>query len=109
MGIHVALQQDTDLSGVSRLFILLLSREVSQMQASRINTKTLGIHIPEDGRPLPGVDSGSSRICLHVLTGRVDVPKVCTRQFECYHCGFDQLLDDMDAAGQPDCCIAVSR
>ena len=43
--------------------------------------------------------AGRSRMCLHVLTGRVDAPKVCTRQFECYHCGFDQLLDEMDTAG----------
>ena len=47
-------------------------------------------------RPLPRSGSGSSRTCLHVLAGRVDAPKICTRQFECYHCGFDQLLDDMD-------------
>ena len=44
-------------------------------------------------------EPGRSRMCLHVLTGRVDAPKVCTRQFECYHCGFDQLLDVMDTNG----------
>ena len=46
--------------------------------------------------PLSGIESGFSRLCHHVLSGRVEAPKICTRQYECYHCGFDQMLDDMD-------------
>jgi glycine cleavage system H lipoate-binding protein len=45
---------------------------------------------------------GSSRPCRHVLTGRVEAPKLCTLNYECHHCSFDQLLDDMDLTGVPD-------
>ncbi len=36
--------------------------------------------------------------CRHVLTGRVDAPKTCTRSYECYHCEYDQMLDKEDMA-----------
>jgi glycine cleavage system H lipoate-binding protein len=39
---------------------------------------------------------GHSRPCRHALTGRIDAPKICTQNYECYHCPFDQMLDDMD-------------
>ncbi len=39
---------------------------------------------------------GASRPCRHTLTGRFSAPKICTRNYECYHCSFDQMLDDMD-------------
>ncbi|WP_022665574.1 glycine cleavage system protein H [Desulfospira joergensenii] len=41
---------------------------------------------------------GSSRPCRHALTGRVDAPKICTLNYECFHCSFDQMLDEMDTA-----------
>jgi len=41
---------------------------------------------------------GASRPCRHALTGRIDAPKICTNNYECYHCQFDQMLDDMDLA-----------
>ena len=44
---------------------------------------------------------GSSRPCRHVLTGRVEAPKLCTLNYECHHCTFDQLLDDMDESEVP--------
>ncbi len=39
--------------------------------------------------------------CRHVLTGRVSAHKVCTKNYECYHCAYDQMLDeeDMDFMG----------
>ncbi len=40
--------------------------------------------------------SGASRPCRHVLTGRIDAPKICTMNYECYHCPFDQMLDELD-------------
>jgi len=58
-----------------------------------------------DNRRFLRTESGRSRVCLHVLTGRVDAPKICTREFECYHCGFDQLLDDMEIAGNAGPCV----
>lgn len=39
---------------------------------------------------------GHSRPCRHALTGRIEAPKICTQNYECYHCPFDQMLDDMD-------------
>jgi glycine cleavage system H lipoate-binding protein len=39
---------------------------------------------------------GASRPCRHALTGRVDAPKICTLNYECYHCAYDQMLDEED-------------
>ena len=39
---------------------------------------------------------GSSRPCRHVLTGHVSAPKICTKNYECYHCAYDQMLDELD-------------
>ena len=39
---------------------------------------------------------GSERPCRHTLTGRIDAPKICPLNYECYHCEFDQMLDEMD-------------
>jgi glycine cleavage system H lipoate-binding protein len=43
---------------------------------------------------------GASRPCRHALTGRIEAPKICTMKYECYHCPYDQMLDDMDLAQQ---------
>jgi glycine cleavage system H lipoate-binding protein len=40
--------------------------------------------------------TGSSRPCRHALTGRVNATKICTMSYECYHCPYDQMLDEMD-------------
>jgi len=45
---------------------------------------------------------GASRPCRHALTGRIDAPKICTRSYECYHCPFDQMLDEMDLVREID-------
>jgi len=42
--------------------------------------------------------------CSHRLTGRTEAPKICIHNYACYHCPFDQMLDDMDLA--PDACAA---
>ena len=44
---------------------------------------------------------GASRPCRHSLTGRIDAPKICSLNYECYHCTFDQMLDDADVAQEP--------
>ncbi len=36
--------------------------------------------------------------CRHALTGRVTAAKVCTNNYECNHCAYDQMLDDEDMA-----------
>ena len=40
--------------------------------------------------------AGADRPCRHSLTGRVQAPKICMLNYECYHCAYDQMLDDMD-------------
>ena len=39
---------------------------------------------------------GASRPCRHALMGRIEAPKICTMNYECYHCPFDQVLDELD-------------
>ena len=39
---------------------------------------------------------GPTRPCRHTLTGRFSGPKICTSNYECHHCAFDQMLDEMD-------------
>jgi len=41
---------------------------------------------------------GPERPCRHALTGRIDAPKICPMNYECYHCAFDQMMDDFDLA-----------
>jgi hypothetical protein len=37
---------------------------------------------------------GSSRPCRHAVTGNVSVPKICALNYECFHCAYDQMLDE---------------
>jgi len=63
------------------------------------------------GQPKPGRSFGLAEIvygddgpmkygrchwCRHVVSGRIQAPKLCTRQEECYHCAFDQMLDEYE-------------
>jgi len=41
---------------------------------------------------------GADRPCRHVLTGRIDQPKICTHNYQCQDCAFDQMLDDIEIA-----------
>jgi hypothetical protein len=42
------------------------------------------------------------KACTHMLTGRVPF-KLCSRNYECRNCAYDQLLDDYDRLlGQED-------
>lgn len=42
---------------------------------------------------------GANRPCRHALTGRIAAPKICPHNYECYHCAFDQMLDEADMGG----------
>ncbi|MBI9088884.1 MAG: glycine cleavage system protein H [Desulfobacterium sp.] len=42
---------------------------------------------------------GSDRPCRHLLTGRIQQPKICVNNYACGRCPFDQMLDDLDGAG----------
>ncbi len=48
------------------------------------------------GAQLKRLHDGGSRPCRHYLTGRVESPKICTNNYECRHCDYDQMLDDRD-------------
>lgn len=37
-----------------------------------------------------------NRPCLHVESGRTVIPKICTRGYECWHCAFDQWIDEIE-------------
>ena len=41
---------------------------------------------------------GAERPCRHSLTGRIDAPKICPMNYECFHCAFDQMMDEYDLA-----------
>lgn len=45
---------------------------------------------------------GATRPCRHTLTGRIEAPKICVNNYECYHCAYDQMLDEMDMADTGD-------
>jgi glycine cleavage system H lipoate-binding protein len=45
---------------------------------------------------------GAQLPCRHTLTGRVDSPKICIYNYECQHCPFDQLLDEIDLVKEPE-------
>jgi glycine cleavage system H lipoate-binding protein len=51
---------------------------------------------PEWVEQLKARYQGAERPCRHNLTGRIDAPKICTMNYECYHCTFDQMLDEED-------------
>lgn len=47
---------------------------------------------------LNGGKYGATPVCIHRLTGRVSVPKVCLWNYACESCAFDQWLDDVDGS-----------
>jgi hypothetical protein len=38
--------------------------------------------------------------CLRIGDSQTTIPKVCTRGYECWHCSFDQWLDEMEGSLQ---------
>ena len=66
-------------------------------------------HAPEWVEYLKKRYRATARPCRHALTGRIDAPKFCTMNYECYHCPFDQMLDEADLVrdtGAPHCKLA---
>lgn len=37
-----------------------------------------------------------SHVCHHVSAGRINAPKRCVLNHECFHCAYDQWLDAID-------------
>jgi len=36
------------------------------------------------------------RLCLHTGSGRIQIAKTCIHDYQCWHCAFDQWLDEME-------------
>ncbi len=47
-------------------------------------------------------------VCLHVEKGRIQTPKICIRDYECWHCGFDQWLEEMETSRTKDESLKVA-
>jgi len=59
-----------------------------------MKTKTKKEHPPEWAEHLKTCYRGSSRPCRHAFTGLINAPKICVFNYECFHCAFDQMLDE---------------
>ncbi len=35
------------------------------------------------------------QLCIHALTGRAPLTKMCAHNYECGSCAYDQMLDDV--------------
>ena len=70
-----------------------MQRAMSSGSPSEIELK-----VPDWVKYLKTRYPGAERPCRHVLTGRVDAPKICPLNYECYHCAFDQMMDEIDVA-----------
>jgi glycine cleavage system H lipoate-binding protein len=70
------------------------------MQRAMRSGKKIGAQKEEHGwvEHLIATHPGSERPCRYALTGRIDAPKICPMNYECYHCAFDQMMDDLDFA-----------
>ena len=51
---------------------------------------------PEWVKYLKANYQGSERPCRYALTGRIEAPKICPLNYECFHCSFDQIMDKLD-------------
>ena len=40
-----------------------------------------------------------ARFCVHLENGRTGIPKMCLCNHECWHCAFDQWIDQIEEAG----------
>jgi glycine cleavage system H lipoate-binding protein len=80
--------------------------DCTQCPFDRGMRKAMGLTSPAEGETAQPawVDhlkknyQGASRPCRHALTGRIEAPKICAMNYECFHCPYDQMLDDYDLA-----------
>lgn len=54
-----------------------------------------GYKKPEWARILSEKYREDTKPCRHFVTGRINSPKTCPINYECYHCKYDQLMDEM--------------
>jgi len=49
---------------------------------------------------------GNQKWCFHAAQGRLEIPKLCIRNFECWHCAFNYWLEDV---GEKPSCETCTR
>ncbi|MDQ7785361.1 MAG: hypothetical protein RDU20_20930 [Desulfomonilaceae bacterium] len=45
-----------------------------------------------------------SQLCVHAVTGRAPLTKMCAHNYECGSCAYDQMLDDVV---EMPCCVSA--
>jgi hypothetical protein len=38
---------------------------------------------------------GNQKWCSYAVNGRMEIPKLCIRNFECWHCAFNYWLEEV--------------
>ena len=54
------------------------------------------MHQKTTRQPMTTESQLPSPACLHVANGRIQIPKICIRGYECLHCVFDQWIEEME-------------
>ena len=72
-----------------------------QSMRSAMESKDPASKVPAWAEHFRKANRGSSRRCRHYLTGRTQAPVICSLNYECYHCAFDQRLDDVELMESP--------
>ena len=49
------------------------------------------------------------RLCLHTVCGRIRTVKTCIHDYQCWHCAFDQWLDEMEERPQAEDGLQISK
>jgi hypothetical protein len=57
--------------------------EVAKMTKKMTKVKEIGLGIP-------------CRSCVHAENVPAGIPKICIRDYECWHCAFDQWIEEME-------------
>jgi hypothetical protein len=60
-------------------------------------------------KEMPFETAHSTPVCIHTKTGRTRINKTCLRNYECWHCAFDQWLDETEKPPEFNNCFSLSR
>jgi hypothetical protein len=56
----------------------------------------------------PGVQT-PFHLCLHTVCGRIRTVKTCIHDYQCWHCAFDQWLDEMEVGAESQGDLDISK
>jgi hypothetical protein len=48
---------------------------------------------------------GNQKWCFHAANSRMEIPKLCIRNFECWHCAFSDWLEEVGGKPSYEACI----